>query len=552
MKRFSLRPDLPHNPHDNTEGILRNNRRLDAIAALINGRETVTAITFEPHVQTEAGTCVAVTNNSGRSPHLIDKYSSFLTMCTNTNISDMLLSNIDSAYTSDNSSLQNTSSMENMREIKYIFQPQFAREVQKLLQASYDEMNHRRDMERARLRIADYALNDQWAAANQEIQQAQVDFPNMGIFNDCQREYEKSNKQFFKIAKDMIGRTLHFEDSKNLEEDKMPLATDIIQVALSLARDAPDEISIDHNIKTTLQNTGLTFIQYQSTPQTQGIPHAEMQLLDHAQSKDIMYIGISKLCCIDCQATINVLAKHGIISQDRIVRGTHLKSFKGWKQPNILTGELYHEYVAEKALLKEASPGYKEEQKIKCRSPVVHHSIHRLLYPPEHATTSTTISPTGTTPSATTTTSTYTTRSREPLDEEERRRKKPSKEIEKEYIAKEMAREKRIYAKLKQEMQGTTLYTADLKKGKEYAKDRQKKEMKILSKIHEQEKRAQRAQIERAQIERAQIKRAQIERERMERTETMATLLSSSSSHSPHSHTPPPSKRRKTSQDRTP
>ena len=147
-------------------------------------------------------------------------------------------------------------------------------------------------------------------------------------------------------------------------------AIDIEKVTRSLAIDSDEESIFSPEMRDAFRRDAVHFLRGEI-----GV-HAEMKVLDHLikcspqmEGVKFLYIGITKLCCIDCEAVINVLndkvSGYKPISWLEPIcrRGTHLHSYI-WKLPPFLRSDnkLEELYLQEKMeLSKRVSGGQSED-----------------------------------------------------------------------------------------------------------------------------------------------------------------------------------------------
>ncbi len=373
-EREETPPAPPNTPIiDRTSTLPFKNRRLDAIARLINGNEVCSAVCF-------CDDKIIVANNSGQDNDLIQRYFSVFQHCTTSTtaqIKSLEFKARISAMVAESKKemfLARKEEIDQADQIKGIvdgttrdptrIQQVLAREKQTLLQAagSPPEMT---------------------SLAGKRLKQLQENEAT-----DAKTALGKSNEHYQRRKQQFLAQVEH--QAERLERD-------LTKISLSLALDALPERAFDPRIREAfrqrpviLQTSAPAGMPHHAAAAatTAPLPHAEMQILDYLiatngptiakSQKDIpLYIGVTKLCCQDCHASINALNKTRsrpvVVETEEVApetitletQGTHLKAYSTWTMPAFMARdtELQRIYQHEKEILQPlvAGMGRKEE-----------------------------------------------------------------------------------------------------------------------------------------------------------------------------------------------
>ena len=195
--------------------------------------------------------------------------------------------------------------------------------------------------------VAEQRYTLQEISLNHSLQQAKSSLMQEGITRITKKLNKKKNP-------------IHpYKKQKMIQELEERSTIDLTKIISSLAEDSEQTKKFSDSFKDALmsENGGqVLFIRSREKGK-----HAEMTILDSVimdgkikipdeeivSGRKPLYIGITKLCCLDCQDAITAFNEtsktHRIVDStiDPIeTRGTHLGRYDGWVQPNFVTNNL--------------------------------------------------------------------------------------------------------------------------------------------------------------------------------------------------------------------
>jgi hypothetical protein len=272
--------------------------------------------------------------------------------------------------------------------------PKFQTRLKTMVQTSFQQMLLARKAEKDHAdqvkdivegTITDKTLIQQVLAKEKQILLQAVGFPPdmTSIAGKRLRQLQENEDTNSKTA---LGKSNeHYQRREQQFTDQVAqqaerLIVDIQKVALSLAKDAPKDKAFDPSIRDAITKKSFAVLKtsaptgiphHAAAATTAPLPHAEMQILDYLIARngptiakspeDIpLYIGVTKLCCQDCHASIQALNQItravSVVetAEDSLeTRGTHLKAYNTWTPPSFIatSPDLHAKYLQNKDAL---------------------------------------------------------------------------------------------------------------------------------------------------------------------------------------------------------